>query len=304
MVTSGGMECIDLLCRTLLDPGDGVAVEAPTYLGRDHGLRGLRGRAHRDPDGRARHARRRPRRALRRRLPPALRLRHPRVPEPVGADALARTPAGARRRLPPLRRPDLRGRRLPRAGLRRRAAAFAVVARPGRRAAGRDLLEDLLPRLPARAGRSGRLRSSRCWRTSSRTPTSARARSGSGWSRSTAAPGTSTPASRARGRCTRRTGPRCRPRSTRTCRRGAPGASRRAGCSPGSRCPSGVDTRELRPAATEAGVAYVPGRPFYVGDEGHNEMRLSFSHLDEGQLELAGRRLAGVLERALEGARA
>ena len=33
MVTSGGMECIDLLCRTLLDPGDGVAIEAPTYLG-------------------------------------------------------------------------------------------------------------------------------------------------------------------------------------------------------------------------------------------------------------------------------
>src|SRR4051794_12704886 len=32
-VTSGGMECIDLLCRSLLDPGDGVAVEAPTYLG-------------------------------------------------------------------------------------------------------------------------------------------------------------------------------------------------------------------------------------------------------------------------------
>ena len=68
--------------------------------------------------------------------------------------------------------------------------------------------------------------------------------------------------------------------------------------------PSHLDTRELRPAATEAGVAYVPGRPFYVGDDGHHEMRLSFSHLDEGQLELAGRRLAGVLERALEGARA
>src|SRR4051812_22251546 len=33
VVTSGGMECIDLLCRTLLDPGDDVAVEAPTYLG-------------------------------------------------------------------------------------------------------------------------------------------------------------------------------------------------------------------------------------------------------------------------------
>src|SRR3954452_5172463 len=33
IVTSGGMECIDLLCRTMLEPGDGVAIEAPTYLG-------------------------------------------------------------------------------------------------------------------------------------------------------------------------------------------------------------------------------------------------------------------------------
>jgi 2-aminoadipate transaminase len=32
-VTSGGMECIDLISRTLLDPGDAVVVEAPTYLG-------------------------------------------------------------------------------------------------------------------------------------------------------------------------------------------------------------------------------------------------------------------------------
>src|SRR4051812_24010456 len=32
-VTSGGMEGIDLVSRSLLDRGDGVAVEAPTYLG-------------------------------------------------------------------------------------------------------------------------------------------------------------------------------------------------------------------------------------------------------------------------------
>ena len=57
-------------------------------------------------------------------------------------------------------------------------------------------------------------------------------------------------------------------------------------------------------AATEAGVAYVPGRPFYVTDDGHNEMRLSFSHLNEEQLELAGQRLAGVLAAALQGAAA
>jgi 2-aminoadipate transaminase len=33
MVTSGGMECIALVCQSLLEPGDTVAVEAPTYLG-------------------------------------------------------------------------------------------------------------------------------------------------------------------------------------------------------------------------------------------------------------------------------
>src|SRR3954465_1577316 len=40
IVTSGGMECIDLLCRTLLEPGDGVAIEAPTYLGAILGFQG------------------------------------------------------------------------------------------------------------------------------------------------------------------------------------------------------------------------------------------------------------------------
>ena len=33
VVTSGGMECIALACQSLIDPGDTVAVEAPTYLG-------------------------------------------------------------------------------------------------------------------------------------------------------------------------------------------------------------------------------------------------------------------------------
>jgi 2-aminoadipate transaminase len=33
IVTSGGMECIDLVSRTLINSGDDVAVEGPTYLG-------------------------------------------------------------------------------------------------------------------------------------------------------------------------------------------------------------------------------------------------------------------------------
>ena len=33
IVTSGGMECIALACHSMVDPGDTVVVEAPTYLG-------------------------------------------------------------------------------------------------------------------------------------------------------------------------------------------------------------------------------------------------------------------------------
>src|ERR671915_181647 len=33
IVTSGGMECLALMCQALIDPGDPVVVEAPTYLG-------------------------------------------------------------------------------------------------------------------------------------------------------------------------------------------------------------------------------------------------------------------------------
>jgi 2-aminoadipate transaminase len=61
--------------------------------------------------------------------------------------------------------------------------------------------------------------------------------------------------------------------------------------------PEELDTLALRPAALEAGVAYVPGPPFHVGDEGRNTMRLSFSHLTEAELETAVERLAGVVSR-------
>jgi 2-aminoadipate transaminase len=64
--------------------------------------------------------------------------------------------------------------------------------------------------------------------------------------------------------------------------------------------PEGLDTIAMRPAATEAGVAYVPGAPFHVGDAGANALRLSFSHLTEPELGAAVERLAGVVRAALE----
>jgi 2-aminoadipate transaminase len=60
--------------------------------------------------------------------------------------------------------------------------------------------------------------------------------------------------------------------------------------------PEGLDTFALRPDALAAGVAYVPGPPFRGGP---NTMRLSFSHLDEAELHTAAERLAGVVRSAL-----
>ena len=63
--------------------------------------------------------------------------------------------------------------------------------------------------------------------------------------------------------------------------------------------PEELDALAMRPAALAAGVAYVPGAPFYPGDGGgRNSLRLSFSHLDEAELETAVARLAGVVSLA------
>ena len=63
--------------------------------------------------------------------------------------------------------------------------------------------------------------------------------------------------------------------------------------------PPGVDAMELRVSALEAGVAFVPGAPFYSGGGGANELRLSFSALAEADLAEAGRRLGSVVRDAL-----
>jgi 2-aminoadipate transaminase len=59
--------------------------------------------------------------------------------------------------------------------------------------------------------------------------------------------------------------------------------------------PGRLDSVAMRPAATAAGVAYVPGVPFYVDGGGRDELRLSFSRLTEPELATAAERLAGVI---------
>ena len=58
----------------------------------------------------------------------------------------------------------------------------------------------------------------------------------------------------------------------------------------------GIDTIALRPAALEAGVSYVPGAPFGGAP---NELRLAFSYLGEPELETAASRLSSVVAGAV-----
>ncbi|MBK9137031.1 MAG: PLP-dependent aminotransferase family protein [Betaproteobacteria bacterium] len=66
--------------------------------------------------------------------------------------------------------------------------------------------------------------------------------------------------------------------------------------------PQGLDATALLPRAVEAGVAYVPGAPFFVGDAeaAHaNTLRLSFVTVPAPLIEQGVRALGGVLAEAL-----
>lgn len=58
---------------------------------------------------------------------------------------------------------------------------------------------------------------------------------------------------------------------------------------------AGVDTRLLSSAAQRSGVAFVPGAPFYVDGRGANQMRLSFSRVTEADIDEGIGRLAALL---------
>jgi 2-aminoadipate transaminase len=64
--------------------------------------------------------------------------------------------------------------------------------------------------------------------------------------------------------------------------------------------PDGLDSTALRADAIAAGVAYVPGAPFFVDGGGACTLRLSFSHLAGPDLAIAAERLGGVVRAALD----
>jgi 2-aminoadipate transaminase len=61
-----------------------------------------------------------------------------------------------------------------------------------------------------------------------------------------------------------------------------------------------INTKELLNKAIEKGVAYVPGSPFYVGEPKHNTFRLNYTHAVPEKIELGMSKLVSVLEEAYE----
>ncbi len=65
--------------------------------------------------------------------------------------------------------------------------------------------------------------------------------------------------------------------------------------------PDGIDTVALAPAASARKVAYVPGRPFYSGQGGTSQLRLAYSRVADDLIGEGARRLAGLFRTAREG---
>jgi 2-aminoadipate transaminase len=64
--------------------------------------------------------------------------------------------------------------------------------------------------------------------------------------------------------------------------------------------PDRVDTVALSAAARERKVAYVPGRPFYPGGDGAAQIRLAYSRVADDLIDEGIRRIGEVLRTALE----
>ena len=65
--------------------------------------------------------------------------------------------------------------------------------------------------------------------------------------------------------------------------------------------PDGTDTVALSAAARDRKVAYVPGRPFYPGDAGAAQIRLAYSRVADHLIDEGIRRIGEVLKTGLEG---
>lgn len=297
MVTSGGMECIALACQSLIDPGDTVAVEGPTYLGALMAFERYEAEIEAiamDEDGLVVEA-------LEERLEGGLRPKLLYV-------------------IPEFQNPT--GRTLP---LARRTALVELCRRHGvlilEDVAYRELsfggdpppsLWSLAPDVVVQAGTFSKLFAPGVrmgWATGPREVIAQLAAAKQTTDQCSGALGQKLVEAYGRGGHFARRLPAARElygshwrAMDRALRDHMP-----AGCTWSSpaggffswlRVPEAIDTVALRPLALEGGVSYVPGAPFYAGDGGRDELRLSFSYLSQQELATAVERLAAVIENA------
>jgi 2-aminoadipate transaminase len=291
IVTSGGMECLALVCRSLLEPGDAVAVEAPTYLGALMAFAGRGAEVHAipmDADG-------------------------------LIVDSLAeRLDDGLRPRLlyviPEYQNPS--GRTLP---LARRAALVELCRRHGvlilEDVAYREISFDgsalptlwsLAPDVVLQAGTFSKVLSPGVrlgWAAGPRDAIAALAAAKQTSDQCAGALGQRIVEEYGRAGLFERRLPSARAlyashwRATeRALRAHMPGGVRWSEPAGGFfswlALPEELDAMALRSAALEAGVMYVPGSLFYPAGGPRHELRLSFSLLAEKELETAVVRLA------------
>jgi 2-aminoadipate transaminase len=64
--------------------------------------------------------------------------------------------------------------------------------------------------------------------------------------------------------------------------------------------PAGMDASELLKTATARDVAFVPGDGFFTGEDGHNTFRLNYSNAREDRIEEGIRRLGVVVKEAVK----
>lgn len=298
MVTSGGMECIALACAAMLDPGDAIAVEGPTYLGALMAFRGAEADVHEipmDEDG-------------------------------LAVDALAeRLGDGLRPKLlyviPEYQNPT--GRTLP---LERREALVELCRRHGvlilEDVAYRELawgaeplpsLWSLAPDCVVQAGTFSKVFFPGVrlgWAAGPGEVVAQLAAAKANTDQCASALGQRMVEEYGRGGHFERELPRARELYASHWRaldgalrahmpEGAAWTEPTGGFLTWLALPDGLDAMALREPALEAGVAYVPGAPFYASDGGEGELRLSFSALGEEELAEAGRRLAAVIRSAI-----
>ena len=93
---------------------------------------------------------------------------------------------------------------------------------------------------------------------------------------------------------------RCVRRWTSTCPAAAAGTVPAGGMFFWVELPAGLDATALLPQAVEAGMAYVPGAPFFCGAARANTLRLSFVTVAPALIEQGVAALGCVLSQALQ----